>query len=56
MSQRWPDKPVVQFTDEELVTAIERHQGDPDPVTRDIVRSCVREWERRRGLPSTDRE
>ncbi|MFG3051379.1 hypothetical protein ACGFZP_10600 [Kitasatospora sp. NPDC048239] len=49
--QRWPDKPVPEYTDTELATAIERHQDDTDPVTQSIVQSCIREWERRRGLP-----
>lgn len=52
----WPDKPVTEFTDDELATAIDQHEGAPDPVTRDIVRSCTREWERRHGLPSFDRD
>ncbi|MFG2919643.1 hypothetical protein ACGF0D_43095 [Kitasatospora sp. NPDC048298] len=46
----WPNKPVSEFTDEELADAIEQHQADTDPVTRDLVRGCTREWERRRGL------
>ncbi|MFF2902833.1 hypothetical protein [Streptomyces sp. NPDC057966] len=49
---RWPNKPVTEFTDTELVTAIERNQFDTNAVTRDLVRSCVREWERRNGLPN----
>lgn len=50
----WPNKTVDNFTDEELVTALEQHEGNPDPVTRQITQSCVREWERRRGLPASD--
>lgn len=50
---RWPDKPVTEFTDAELADAIERHESDPDPVTHDLVRSCIHEWERRKGLPTT---
>lgn len=46
----WPNKTIANFNDDELATAIERHQDDPDPVTRQIVRGCVREWERRHGL------
>ncbi|MFF7013226.1 hypothetical protein ACFY9Y_35030 [Streptomyces fimicarius] len=49
---RWPNKPVTEFTDTELVSAIEANQFDTNPVTRDMVRSCVREWERRNGLPN----
>ncbi|MFD5566276.1 hypothetical protein [Kitasatospora griseola] len=52
MTDRWPNKPVDQFTDEELADAIDRHEGDRDPVTRDLVRDCSREWARRRGLPT----
>jgi hypothetical protein len=49
--ERWPaGKTVPEFTHEELCAAIERHQGDPDPVTQSLVRSCWREWERRHGL------
>ncbi|MGW1306510.1 hypothetical protein ACWD5R_43720 [Streptomyces sp. NPDC002514] len=50
----WPNKPIPDFTDEELNAAIEEHQGDPDPVIRQIVRGCWREWERRKGLPVRD--
>ncbi|MGA5824256.1 hypothetical protein ACPC54_41235 [Kitasatospora sp. NPDC094028] len=53
MISNWPDKPVPEFTDAELCAAIEHHQDDPDPVTQEIVRSCWREWEKRRGLPQT---
>jgi hypothetical protein len=51
---KWPNKLIAEFTDTELADAIERNESDPDPVTRDIVRSCVREWERRHHLPSVD--
>ncbi|MFE7268743.1 hypothetical protein ACFU9B_43485 [Streptomyces sp. NPDC057592] len=51
-SSSWPNKVVTDFTDAELVDAIESHETDPNPVTRDMVRSCVREWERRKGLSS----
>jgi hypothetical protein len=54
MASTWPNKPVPEFTDDELATAIEQHQNSTDPVTRDIVRGCIREWERRKGLPSSD--
>lgn len=50
----WPNKAVPEFTDEELATAIEKHEGDPDPVTKQITDGCIREWESRRGLPSLD--
>ncbi|MFB7473996.1 hypothetical protein [Kitasatospora sp. NPDC056184] len=50
MTGRWPDKPVPEFTTEELCVAIQQHQDDPDPATQSIVLSCVREWERRRNL------
>ncbi|MFF2043877.1 hypothetical protein ACFVVX_25995 [Kitasatospora sp. NPDC058170] len=53
MTDRWPDKTIPEFTDTELSAAIERHQDDPDSVVQEIVRSCVREWERRHGLPRT---
>ncbi|MFJ8856339.1 hypothetical protein [Streptomyces sp. NPDC102437] len=49
-SWAWPNKPVPDFTDTELIEAIEHNETDPDPVTRDLVRSCSREWERRRGI------
>ncbi|MEV5205762.1 hypothetical protein [Streptomyces sp. NPDC053720] len=48
----WPNKLVTDFSDAELADAIERNETDPDPVTRDLVGSCVREWERRKGLRS----
>lgn len=47
----WPNKTVPQFTDEELADAIDLHEGDPDPVTKQITQGCIQEWERRRGLP-----
>lgn len=47
---RWPNKPTPEFTDAELSAAIEQHQDDPDPAVQEIVRSCIREWERRRRL------
>ncbi|MER8099413.1 hypothetical protein [Kitasatospora sp. NPDC094016] len=53
MTDRWPDKAVPDFTTEELCAAIERHQDDPDSATQSIVRDCIQEWERRRGLPQT---
>ncbi|MEU1284928.1 hypothetical protein [Kitasatospora sp. NPDC005856] len=53
MTDRWPNKTTPEFTDAELAAAIEQHQNDPDPVTRDLVASCTREWERRHGLPQT---
>ncbi|MFI9333039.1 hypothetical protein ACIGZJ_36575 [Kitasatospora sp. NPDC052868] len=46
----WPNKTVPQFTNAELAAAIEQHQDDPDPVIRDLVRSCTDEWEHRRGI------
>lgn len=46
----WPNKTVPNFTDAELAAAIEEHQDDPDPTTRQIVQSCFREWDRRHGL------
>lgn len=49
---RWPNKPVTEFSDTELVSAIEANQFDTNAVTRDLVRSCTREWERRNGLAS----
>lgn len=52
MSDRWPNKTIPQFTDKELADSIKRHQDDPEPVTRDIVRSCWREVARRHGLPT----
>ncbi|MFB7677853.1 hypothetical protein ACFC26_41285 [Kitasatospora purpeofusca] len=52
-SHSWPDKTVAEFSDDELATAIEQREGDRDPVTRDLVRSCWQEWERRRGLTTT---
>lgn len=51
----WPNKTIPNCTDDELATAIEDHQGDPDPVTRQITEGCIREWERRHGLPATER-
>ncbi|MFI5769626.1 hypothetical protein ACIA74_13905 [Streptomyces sp. NPDC051658] len=51
----WPNKTIPNLTDTELAEAIEQHQDDPDPVTRQITQGCVREWERRKGLPVTDR-
>ncbi|WP_160330279.1 hypothetical protein [Streptomyces roseifaciens] len=54
MSVTWPNKTVPNFTDEELAAAIEQHQGEPDPVTRQITQGCIREWERRHGLSATD--
>ena len=56
MSNRWPNKVIPDFTDTELADAIEQHQGDADPVTQEIVRSCTREWERRHGLNHLDEE
>lgn len=50
MPSHWPNKTIPEFTDAELSAAIEQNQADPDPATRDIVRSCVGEWERRHGL------
>ncbi|MFE9197823.1 hypothetical protein ACFYMH_17375 [Streptomyces albidoflavus] len=50
----WPNKTVSNFTDDELAESIEQHQGDPDPVTRQMVQACIREWERRHGLASDD--
>ncbi|WP_318201057.1 hypothetical protein [Streptomyces sp. SCL15-4] len=46
----WPNKPVADFTDDELATAIEQHENSADPVIKQIVQSCIREWEQRRGL------
>lgn len=46
----WPNKPVTKFSSEELADAIERHENSSDPVIRDMVASCIREWERRKGL------
>ncbi|MEU1814959.1 hypothetical protein ABZ543_07155 [Streptomyces roseifaciens] len=54
MSDTWPNKTVPNFTDEELAAAIEQHQGEPDPVTRQITQGCIREWERRHGLTAGD--
>ncbi|MFJ7908215.1 hypothetical protein [Kitasatospora sp. NPDC096204] len=53
MTDRWPDKTVPEFTTEELCAAIKQHQDDPDPVTQGIVRSCIREWEHRHGVPQS---
>ncbi|MEU8746546.1 hypothetical protein AB0C39_23160 [Streptomyces parvulus] len=50
----WPNKTIPNFTDEELVTAIEEHEGSSDPVTCQITQGAIREWERRNGLPSDD--
>ncbi|HEX5567105.1 MAG TPA: hypothetical protein VFY14_09320 [Streptomyces sp.] len=50
----WPDKTIPNFTDNELVTAIEEHQNNPDPTIRQITQGCIREWERRNGLASDD--
>ncbi|MCC3767297.1 hypothetical protein [Streptomyces sp. UNOC14_S4] len=47
---KWPDKTIPNFTDEELNAAIEQHESNPDPVIRQIVQGCWREWERRRGI------
>ncbi|MFB7678221.1 hypothetical protein ACFC26_43195 [Kitasatospora purpeofusca] len=52
--QRWPDKTIPEFTMDELCAAIERHKGDPDPVTQSLVRSCWREWEHRHALTSNE--
>ncbi|NGO71835.1 hypothetical protein [Streptomyces boncukensis] len=49
----WPHKTIPELTDTELAAAIEEHEGDPDPVTRQIVDGCIREWERRHDLPAT---
>ena len=49
-TSNWPNKTVPNFTDAELAAAIEEHQDDPDPTTRQIVQSCFREWDRRHGL------
>lgn len=50
----WPNKPIAQFTNEELADAIERHQDSTDQVIRDMVTGCWRELERRHGLPVRD--
>lgn len=49
---RWRGRPIIEFTDTELAAAIERYGDESDPVTRDLVRSCVRELGRRKGLPA----
>lgn len=51
----WPNKTIPDFTDDELATAIEQRQDDPNPVTQQIVQGCIREWERRRGLHAEGR-
>jgi hypothetical protein len=56
MSPNWPNKTVPNFTDDELATAIEQHEGDPDPVTQQITQSCIREWEHRRGLNTNEED
>ncbi|WP_282204525.1 hypothetical protein [Kitasatospora fiedleri] len=50
MTYAWPNKIIHEFTDDELADAIERNEADRDPVIRDLVRDCTREWERRRGI------
>ncbi|MFD8375314.1 hypothetical protein ACFV2Z_31785 [Streptomyces sp. NPDC059688] len=50
----WPNKTIPNFTDDELVEAIEQHQHSSDPVTRQITEGCIREWERRNGRPTDD--
>lgn len=50
----WPNKTAPEMTTDELAAAIEQHEGDPDPVTRQIVQGCVREWERRHGIDAND--
>ncbi|MGW4810538.1 hypothetical protein ACWEPB_02685 [Kitasatospora cineracea] len=50
MTYAWPNKTVPEFTDDELADAIEHNETSRDLVTRDLVRDCTREWERRRGI------
>ena len=52
----WPNKTIPNFTDVELATAIEQHEDSADPVTRQITQGCIREWERRKDLPVSDRD
>jgi hypothetical protein len=50
----WPNKTIPNFTDDELTAAIKENENNPDPVIRQIVQGCWREWERRKGLPVRD--
>ncbi|MFG3046263.1 hypothetical protein ACGFZR_15205 [Streptomyces sp. NPDC048241] len=46
----WPNKKIPDFTDDELVNTIKDNQDSHDPVTRQIVQGCWREWGRRNDL------
>lgn len=49
----WPSRAVPNFTDDELATAIERHESDPDPVTQQITRAASASGSAATVLPPT---
>lgn len=53
MAYPWPNKLIGEFTDDEIVAALQAAERGED-MNPSIVRSCWREWERRHGLDSDD--
>lgn len=50
MPEQTPNKPVSDFTTDELIAYANQNEHNPNPVVRSIVRDCDQELARRRGI------
>lgn len=50
----WAHKTIPNFTDDEIVDAIETYEAAGLDGNPDVYRGLIREWERRHGLSDSE--